>query len=160
MKCPESPGHGGSQISLVEFPAQTGEYRIWKITANRSGHYQSYVYPGKVPVHPALKHTSQVASKCKLLCIYQTSLRSSASSSCLCVTELRLQVKPPRPGRLHTPSKFREASQRLRNLPRKKNKWIGMQRPEILLIYSPCSPTVLQRLYLQFCSVRQEGLAM
>ena len=120
VKHPESPWHGGSQISLVEFPAQMCDYRIWKITANRSVCYQSYVYPGKITAHPALKHTSQVASRCKLLCTDQTSLCSSASSSCLYVTEPRLQVKPPRPGRLHTPSKCSESSQRLHNRPRKK----------------------------------------
>lgn len=122
VKHPESSWHGGSQISLVEFPAQVCEYAIWKITVNICTLPVLYVYPGKIPVHPALKHTSQVASKCKLLCAYQTGLCSSASSSYLCVTELRLQVKPPRPGRLHMPSKFSKSSQRPHNCPRKKKK--------------------------------------
>ena len=121
-----------------------------KITANRSVHCQSCVYPGKTLLQSALKHTSQVAIKCKLLCAHQPGLRSSASSSCLCVTERRLQVKPPRPRRLHMPSTFSETSQRLHNHPRKKKKWIGMQCQEIPLIYSPCSPTTLWRLYLCF----------
>lgn len=121
-KHPESQWHGGSQISLAEFPAQMCEYGIGKITANRSVHYQSYVYPGKIAVHPALKHTSQLASKCKLLCAYQTGLCGSASSSCLCVTGLRLQVKPPRPGRPHAPSKFSESSQTPQSPPGKKKR--------------------------------------
>lgn len=71
-KHPESQWHGGSRISLAEFPNQMCKYGIGKITANRSVRHQSYVYPGKIPVHPALKHTSQLASKCKLLCAYQS----------------------------------------------------------------------------------------
>lgn len=158
-KHPESQWHGGSQISLAEFPAQMCEYGIGKITANRSVHYQSYVYPGKIAVHPALKHTSQLASKCKLLCAYQS-------------VQQRILLMPVC-YRIETSGKATKAWEASRAFqvqwvitdstitPRKeKKKWLGMQCLEMPLTYSPCSPTALQRLSLHSCSVWQEGLAV